>query len=63
MVRLTELIGCHHSQNGFTLEKMADADAFDRELADEISLLIPRGDDGRRELEVDSVVTWGRLVT
>ncbi len=30
---LDELIGCHHSQNGFVLEKLAQAAAFDGEVA------------------------------
>ena len=60
---LDELIGCHHSQNGFALEKMDDPDAFDRELADELTRSLHPGVDGRYDLVVDATITWGRPVT
>lgn len=56
--RLEELIGCHHSQSGFVIEKMSDPDGFDRELAaafDELATV----HDGRFELDVVATVTWG----
>ncbi len=55
---LDELIGCHHSQSGFVIEKMSDPDGFDRELAaafDELATV----HDGRYELDVVATVTWG----
>jgi SAM-dependent methyltransferase len=54
-----ELIGCHHSQSGFVLEKMADPDGFDRELTEAFDTLVPKRD-GRYELDVVASVTWGR---
>jgi SAM-dependent methyltransferase len=55
---LTDLIGCHHSQSSFVLEKMRDAAGFDRELADAIDKLVSsRGD--RYELDVVATITWG----
>ena len=56
---LEELIGCHHSQSGFVLEKMSDPEGFDRELAAVIDELVPARD-GRYELDVVATVTWGR---
>ena len=56
---LDELIGCHHSQSGFVLEKMRDPESFDRELAAVIDELVPVRD-GRYELDVVATVTWGR---
>jgi SAM-dependent methyltransferase len=55
---LEEVIGCHHSQSGFVLEKMADPEGFDRELT-EASAAFPVGRDGRFELEVAAEVVWG----
>jgi hypothetical protein len=60
---LDELIGCHHSQNGFALEKMDDREAFDRELANEVTRSLHAGVDGRYDLVVDATITWGRPVT
>jgi SAM-dependent methyltransferase len=57
---LTELIGCHHSQNGFALEKMDDPEAFDRALAAEVSRSLEVGADGRYDLSLEATVTWGR---
>jgi SAM-dependent methyltransferase len=54
-----ELVGCHHSQSGFVLEKMDDPEGFDRELAEAFDELVPRRD-GRYELDVVATVTWGR---
>jgi SAM-dependent methyltransferase len=56
---LDELIGCHHSQSGFVLEKMSDPEGFDREVAAVIDELVPVQDD-RYELDVVATVTWGR---
>jgi SAM-dependent methyltransferase len=56
---ITELIGCHHSQSGFVIEKMADPAGFDRELS-ELSSSFPVGGDGRFELDVAVEVVWGR---
>jgi hypothetical protein len=56
---LDELIGCHHSQNGFVIEKMRDAAAFDRELAAVLEELVPARD-GRFELDVAATIAWGR---
>jgi SAM-dependent methyltransferase len=55
-----EAIGCHHSQNGFVLERMRDPAAFDRELAQVLEGLAPVGDDGRLELDVAATIVWGR---
>jgi hypothetical protein len=55
---LDELIGCHHSQSGFVLEKMDDPEGFDRELATALNELVPMVD-GRYELDVVATVTWG----
>jgi SAM-dependent methyltransferase len=60
---LDGLIGCHHSQNGFALEKMDDPDAFDRELANAVTRSLHAGVDGRYDLDVDATITWGRPVT
>ncbi len=56
---LDELIGCHHSQNGFVIEKMRDAAAFDRELAAVLDEVVPTRD-GRFELDVAATIVWGR---
>lgn len=56
---LDELIGCHHSQSGFVLEKMADPAGFDRDLT-EVAASFPAGADGRFELDVAAEVVWGR---
>jgi len=53
-----ELIGCHHSQNGFVLEKMRDAAAFDRELVAAVEELVPVSED-RFDLGVVATITWG----
>jgi len=55
---LDTLIACHHSQNGFVLEKMRDPAAFDRELADAMADIA--ADDGRLALEVVARIVWGR---
>jgi SAM-dependent methyltransferase len=56
---LGELIGCHHSQSGFVIEKMRDPDGFDRELAEVFDELVPVND-GRYELDVTATASWGR---
>ena len=55
---LDELIGSHHSQSGFVLEKMSDPDGFDRELTATFDELVPKRD-GRYELDVVATLTWG----
>jgi SAM-dependent methyltransferase len=55
---LDALIACHHSQNGFVLEKMHDAAAFDRAVADVMAETVDN--DGRLHLEVAARVVWGR---
>jgi SAM-dependent methyltransferase len=55
---LDEVIGCHHSQSGFVLEKMDDPEGFDRELAEVFDELVPKRE-GRFELDVVATVTWG----
>ena len=54
---LDTLIACHHSQNGFVLEKMRDPAAFDRELADVMADIAT--DDGRLPFEVVARIVWG----
>ena len=56
---LDELLGCHHSQSGFVLERMDDPDGFDRELTEALDELVPKRD-GRYQLDVVATVTWGR---
>jgi SAM-dependent methyltransferase len=58
---LDELIGCHHSQSGFVLERMADPEGFDRDLT-EAAAEFPIGEDGRFLLSVTADLTWGRPV-
>jgi SAM-dependent methyltransferase len=57
---ISELIGCHHSQNGFALEKMDDPAAFDLALAREVGRSLDTGADGRYDLSLDATITWGR---
>ena len=53
-----ELIGCHHSQNGFLLEKMRSPARFDEEVIAAVDKLVPvRG--GRFQLDVVATITWG----
>jgi SAM-dependent methyltransferase len=54
-----ELIGCHHSQNGFVLERMRDPQGFSRELLEAVER-VARTEGGRYQLEVFATVTWGR---
>jgi SAM-dependent methyltransferase len=54
-----ELIDCHHSQNGFVLERMTDPATFAREVAEVIGELVPARD-GRLQLDVVAKITWGR---
>jgi SAM-dependent methyltransferase len=58
---LEELIGCHHSQNGFVLEKMRDPAAFDREVTTVVEELAPKRGD-RFQLDVVARISWGRPV-
>jgi SAM-dependent methyltransferase len=55
---LDAFIDCHHSQNGFVLEKMPSAAAFDRELARIMAPLVD--DDGYVHLDVVAHVVWGK---
>ena len=58
---MAELLGCHHSQQGFALDRMADPAAFDHEVAAaELNVLEPDAD-GRLDLSVDATVVWGRV--
>jgi SAM-dependent methyltransferase len=56
-----ELLGCHHSQNGFVLERMRDPAGFDRELMKAVEQVAPARS-GRYHLEVVATVSWGRPV-
>ena len=56
---IDELLACHHSQNGFVIEKMRDPVAFDREVIAVIDELAPQSGD-RIELDVVATITWGR---
>jgi SAM-dependent methyltransferase len=55
-----QLVDCHHSQNGFTLEKMSDPDGFARELTGALMDCGRLGADGRFDLTVHATITWGR---
>ncbi len=57
---LDEILGCHHSQNGFDAERMDDVAAFDEQIAAVVRALVPEGADGRFELETTATVVWGR---
>jgi SAM-dependent methyltransferase len=57
---LAELVGLHHSQSAFPIDRMPDPDAFDREVSDVVRRTIEPGPDGRYELTVDATVVWGR---
>jgi SAM-dependent methyltransferase len=53
-----ELLACHHSQNGFVVERMRDPDLFDRELTavvDDLAAPV----DGRYQMQVSANVVWG----
>jgi len=53
-----ELLACHHSQNGFVIERMRDPDRFDRELTavvDELASPV----NGRYRMQVSASVVWG----
>jgi SAM-dependent methyltransferase len=56
---LAALIACHHSQSGFVLEKMADPDGFDEELASALRSAATEDSAGRFPLSVEATVTWG----
>lgn len=56
---LAELLGCHHSQSSFVLERMTDPAAFDRELAAAVEELAPRSGE-RFRLTVSAAISWGR---
>jgi SAM-dependent methyltransferase len=53
-----ELIGCHHSQNGFLLEKMRSPAGFDQEVIAAVDRLVPSRN-GRLQLDVAATITWG----
>ena len=59
---LDELIDCHHSQNGFVIERMRDPEGFRRALA-EVARTLRAGADGRYELDVVATITWGGPLT
>ncbi len=54
-----ELVGAHHSQSGFVLERMSDPEGFDREVVAAFDELASKRRDGRYELDVVATVTWG----
>jgi SAM-dependent methyltransferase len=55
---LEELIGCHHSQNGFLPEKMRSPARFDEEVLAAVDEVVPiRG--GRFQLDVVATIIWG----
>ena len=56
---LDELLGFHHSQSSFVLERMADPEAFDREVAAVFEELAPRSEE-RFRLGVTATICWGR---
>ena len=56
---LAELLGAHHSQSSFVLERMRDPEAFDREVAAAVEELAPRAS-GRFLLPVTATIAWGR---
>ena len=53
-----ELIGCHHSQNGFLLEKMRSPARFDEEVLAAVGKLVPKRS-GRFQLDVVATIIWG----
>ncbi|HKY12403.1 MAG TPA: methyltransferase domain-containing protein [Gaiellaceae bacterium] len=53
-----QLIGCHHSQNGFLLEKMRSPARFDQEVIAAVDKLVPISG-GRFQLDVAATITWG----
>jgi hypothetical protein len=53
-----ELIGCHHSQNGFLLEKMHSPARFEQEVMAAVEELVPSRD-GRLQLDVAATIIWG----
>lgn len=55
-----ELLAYHHSMSGFVIERLADPDAFDRELLEVLETL-PSAADGRLDLSAKATVVWGRL--
>ena len=59
---LGEILGCHHSQNSFDVERMqADEVAtFDAEVEAVMRVLVPEGADGRFELDTTATIVWGR---
>ena len=63
---LDEILRCHHSQNGFDVERMSadDVAAFDDQVEGVMRALVREGAlaerDGRFELEMTATVVWGR---
>ena len=53
------MLGCHHSQNGFVLERMRDPAAFARDVLDVVDSLVPVRE-GRYQLDVVATITWDR---
>lgn len=56
---LEELLGCHHSQSGFALDRQEDPAAFDAEVAAVVEQLVEQRE-GRFQLDVTAHVVWGR---
>ena len=59
---LDEVLGCHHSQNGFDMERMRadEVSAFDAAVEAVLRELVREGADGRFELDMTATVVWGR---
>ena len=63
---LDEILGCHHSQSGFDVERMSadEVPAFDEEVEGVIRALVREGTvaerDGRFDLDMTATVVWGR---
>jgi hypothetical protein len=57
---MAALLDCLHSQNGFVIEKMADPDGFDREIANEVDRSAAKDASGAYELTMSVTITWGR---
>lgn len=56
---LEELLGCQHSQSGFTVDRQRDPAAFDDEVAAVLEELVECRD-GRFELDVAADIAWGK---
>jgi SAM-dependent methyltransferase len=56
---LDEIVDCHFSMSGFARSRLADADAFAREVRGAVASSLPESG-GRYELDVVGTVIWGR---